>query len=422
MNTAIQLSLLAPLLALTPAGSGDGWSQEELEATTARIQTQVEAIRGQEFERPVGVRLTDAEGFLGYARQRMKAMSREDAMAREGDIAHLLGLAPTDLDMEEAVLELLKGQVGGFYDPGTDTFYLMEAFTGGVAKVILAHELTHALDDQLYDLDDDFKRLVEDRDGSAAYQSVVEGSGTIAMSQWMMKHGAELTQAELMEAASMGTEELGNAPAVLWKPLLASYTQGQAFLEAGFKLRRKQGATMTDVIAAAFAAPPTTMEQVLHPAKYWDPEQRDEPVEVPVEDRLPEGWTVLERGTLGELYVALLTEKDRKVDFQNPLSMLTIRYTNDGARGWDGDTLVLRGKGEARWLTLAIAWDSPEDAVEFVKAIAPRLEVIERALGQLDPGEVGRGVRLRTLAVGDAQPLTVLEVWAGADLDEHVGG
>ena len=90
---------------------------------------------------------------------------------------------------------------------------------------------------------------------------------------------------------------------------------------------------------------------------------------------------MLERGTLGELYVALLTEKGRKVDFQNPLSMLTIRYTNDGARGWDGDTLVLRGKGEARWLTLAIAWDSPEDALEFVKAIAPRLEVIERALG-----------------------------------------
>jgi hypothetical protein len=414
-------ALLLAALALASAPSTDGWSQEELEAVTARIQTQVEALRGQSFERPVSVRITDAEGFLGYARKRMEAMSREDAMAREGDIARLLGLAPTDLDMEKAVFELLEGQVGGFYDPGSDTFYLMEAFTGGVAKVILAHELTHALDDQLYDLDDDFKRLVEDRDGSAAYQSVVEGSGTIAMSQWMMKHGAELTQAELMEAASMGTEELGSAPAVLWKPLLAAYTQGQAFLEAGYKLRRKDGATMTDVIAAAFAAPPTTMEQVLHPAKYWDPEQRDEPVEVVVEDDLPEGWSVLERGNLGELHVALLADEDREVDFTNPLSMMTIRYTNEAARGWDGDTLVLRGHGDARWLTLAIAWDSPEDAVEFTTAVAPRLQRMEQAVEALDTAGKGHGVRLRSVAVADRAPHTVLEVWTGADLAERAG-
>ncbi len=420
MHLPTHLLLATPLLSLVPLA--DGWTQEELEAATATIQTQVEALRGQEFVRPVGVRITDAEGFLGYAKQRMEAMSREDAMAREGDIARLLGLAPADLDMEQAVLELLKGQVGGFYDPGTDTFYLMEAFTGGVAKVILAHELTHALDDQLYDLDDDFERLVDDRDATAAYQSVVEGSGTIAMSQWMMKHGAELTQAELMEAASMGTEELGSAPAVLWKPLLAAYTQGQAFLEAGYKLRKASGASMTDVIAAAFAAPPTTMEQVLHPAKYWDPERRDEPVEVVVEEDLPEGWSVLERGNLGELYVALVAEEPREVDFTNPLSMMTIRYTNDAGRGWDGDALLLRGQGSARWLTLRVAWDSEQDAQEFLAAAARRRPAMEAAAKALDVEGVGAGVRLSMQVPAEGPPTTTLHVWTGADLAARLDG
>lgn len=390
----------------------DVWTQQELEAVTAEIQKDVESIRGQKYQRPVSVKITDKAGFLGYAKKRMDEMSRPNQMRIEGDIGKLLGLMPADMDMEKAVFDLLEGQVGGFYDPGSDTFYLMESFTGGVAKVILAHELTHALDDQLYGLDDDFERLLNDRDGSAAYQSVVEGSGTAAMSSWMMAHATELTQEELMEAATMGTDELAEAPEMLWKPLLASYTQGQSFLNYGYKQWKKEGKSMTDVIAAAFADPPKSTEQVLHPKKYWDAEARDLPTPVTIQSPAREGWDVLDGGSFGELNLALVTAEPKAIDFKNPMSMMAIRYTNKAAEGWGGDAMELRGKGEARWLVLESVWDTADDAAEFTEALAARMARWTVAVDALSAADGDSGVDV--LVDPEDPKRVVVHAWAGA--------
>jgi len=417
ISTPLLLASLPVSLALAaPSAPQDVWTQQELETVTAEIQKDVESIRGQEFQRPVNVKITDKAGFLGYAKKRMDEMSRPNQMSIEGDIGKLLGLLPAEMDLEKAVFDLLEGQVGGFYDPASDTFYLMESFTGGVAKVILAHELTHALDDQLYGLDDDFERLKNDRDASAAYQAVVEGSGTAAMSSWMMAHAGELTQEELMEAATMGTDELAEAPEMLWKPLLASYTQGQSFLNYGYKQWKKEGKTMTDVIAAAFAQPPTSTEQILHPKKYWDADAKDAPKPVTITTPAREGWDVLDRGTLGELNVALFTAEPKEIDFKNPMSMLSIRYTNKAAEGWGGDALELRGKGDARWLVLETVWDTADDAAEFTAALAARTARWTAAVDAMSAATDDSGIEVR---VDPSDPLRVnVYAWSGANRDQ----
>lgn len=413
------VALTAPALLLASfaarSSSGDVWTQEQLEEETARIEDQVAALRGEAFQRQVAVELTDGPGFLRHAKERLETMTSEAALAAEEDTAKLLGLVPPSMDLWAATFDLLEGQVGGFYDPAADTFYLMDTFTGGVARIILAHELTHALDDQLYDIDGTLEPLMTERDAAAAYQAVVEGSGTAMMTRWMLKHGSELSQEELVEVSRMGTEGLKEAPLYLWKPLLAAYATGNAFLDRGYRVLKKQGKDFSDVTRMAFESPPRSTEQVLHPNKYWKETEVDEPIELRLEGELPEGWERLDETTLGELALAVMTDESEPVDFENQMAIALMKYTNEAATGWGGDRVVLVGKGDARVLCFASAWDSAEDAREFEEALERRLEPWSAAVRELGQGRGGVQIQ----GPDEESPASVrFRVWSGVDSDE----
>jgi hypothetical protein len=342
------------------------WTQTELEEVSAEIAEEVADLRGWDFKGPVAVRVTDHAGFLAYAKERGERMSSKESERRDETIAKLLGLLAPEYDLEAESSKLLASQVGGFYDPGADTFYLMERFTGGVAKVILAHELTHALDDQHFDLDAGITRAIaRGSDAGFAFAAVVEGSGTQAMQQWTLRHMGELSLEDISVAGSMGGPELLAAPPYLWKPMIGAYLQGQAFLAGGRKT--------VEPVRRAFEAPPRSSEQILHPEKYWKEESRDEPVEVAFELSLvPAGWEVLGEDTLGELLLALATTplQERKgLDVSDALALMATKYTNEAASGWDGDRALLLGRGEERRLQLVTVWDAEKDAGEFAAAL-----------------------------------------------------
>jgi len=366
---------------VTPAPAPARWTTAELEAVSREIQGQIEELRGQKFREPVAVKVADKKGFIDYALQRQKETESPAKAVRDETVAKLLGLLPPAMDLQAEMLELLREQVGGFYDPATKTFYLMDTFTGGLARIILAHELTHALDDQYYDIDGGLKKCGDDTDAQLAYQSLVEGSGQRAMTQWTLAHRSALSPDEITKAGSMGADQLRKAPPYLWKPLLTAYMKGDAFLSKGSTtLRRAAKDAGTDAelgkepcVRAAFQAPPVSSEQVLHPDKYWSKDARDLPVQVRIAtDRLPEGWAVLGTDTLGESFLSLLTtpRADRTgIDPSNVMALLSIRYTNTAAEGWGGDRLVLLGRGDDRVLLLVTVWDTDKDADEFAAAL-----------------------------------------------------
>lgn len=402
---------------LPPSGpqEGDVWTQAELEAMSATIQKDVEAIRGESFKRPVSVELIDGPGFIEYAKGRMQEMSTPELQSAEEDIYKMLGLVPAEMDLMQATMKLLEGQVGGFYDPAGDIFYLMEAFTGGVAKVILAHELTHALDDQLYDLDAGFSTRLKNRDALAAYQSVVEGSGTAVMAVWTMKNIGALDPKDLEQAQSMGVDSLADAPEVLWKPLMASYVTGQTFLQKGYRFLKKtdKDASIADATNKAFEKPPLSMEQVLHPEKYWDPKKRDDPKRVSLAIEGTDGWELLDRSVLGELQLALITREPEPVDFTNQMALAFLKYTNPAAEGWGGDQTLLYGKGDARRLVITTVWDTKEDSAEFAEAMQARLESWRKKVQKLDPEWIGSGVDVVVSSMSN--PAVTIDIWYGCE-------
>ena len=360
-------------------GETEAWTQSELERVADEIKQEIAAMRGMEFKRPVKVAVADKKAFLDYARERQKVSMSPGRVARDEHVAKLLGLIPKDMDLMAAFEDFLDDQVGGFYDPASDSFWLMDSFTGGIAKVILAHELTPALDDQHFDIDGTLKDLREETDAELAFQSVVEGSGTAAMNQWTVKHLKELSMSDLAGAPTLGGEGLVDAPPYIWKPLFAVYLRGEGFLTRSKALNFTAKAAKVSDIVAAFERPPRSTEQILHPEKYWDDAKRDEPLEVAFEGSNAsdvDGWKVLGEDTLGELFLALLTtpiEKRTGVNVKNALALLAIEYTNDGAEGWGGDRLMLLEKDGVQMLDLVTAWDTPEDAREFEAAVRPIL-------------------------------------------------
>jgi hypothetical protein len=391
------LSLLAAMASsalATAAGDTPAWTQASLEATSAAIQVQVEELRGAKFLRPVQVKLTDAKGLRAYVAQREAATMSKERLHRDEVVPKLLGLVAPGLDLRALEMEVLEGQVGGFYDPATDTFFLMDTMRGGVAKVILAHELTHALDDQLYDIDKLLEKIGGETDAELAFRSVVEGSGTNLMNRWTLAHGKELSMEEVQEFQSMGADALKKSPPLMWKPLLASYLAGDGFLSRAGGMNLGLKPAKPEDVERAFRELPRSTEQILHPDRYWDPKEREEPVPVSIDTRqLPEGWTVLGEDTLGELALSLLTTPtvDRKgLDPSNAFSLMSVRFTNKAAEGWGGDRLVLLGRGDDRFLQLVTVWDTPKDAEEFVAALETAAPKVWSGARDAEAGWVAR--------------------------------
>ncbi len=369
------IPFLAALFLQTPDATPPPavWTQPELESVSETIRGEIEKLRGRSFRSPVSVRLTDKRGFLDYVKKRQAETESPEKLARDETVAKLLGFLPPTYEYEAELLKLLEQQVGGFYDPGSDTFYLMDTFTGGVAKVILAHELTHALDDQHFDLDAKIRACGDDTDATLALQCVVEGSGTGLMYQWVKTHMGEVRMEDLAAAQDLGADELAEAPPYVWKPLLAAYLRGDGFLSRipGMNLLMK--AARSEDVERAFETPPRSTEQILHPEKYWNADKRDEPLRVALDTgALGAEWKLAGMDTLGELYLAMLaTPRPERVGFDahSPAAVMKLSYTNKAAEGWGGDRLALFRRGEDAFLQLVTAWDTPQDADEFAAAL-----------------------------------------------------
>lgn len=423
--------LLLPLTAVAVAtlAPAPDFTQEELEALSTRISGQVEVIRGDEFKRPVAVRIEDTAGFIDYAKDRMERTTTEDQMWADEVVMKALGVFPAEKDMLKTQMELLESQVGGFYDPQTDSFALMKAFDGGLAKVILAHELTHALDDQLYDIDGMLEKLEGNADAQLAYHAVVEGSGTATMADWVLAHmGEEITMEDMTANADMGTAGLEDAPAALWKPLMMVYLRGAAFLKRSDNVGAGQN-PMQKIDRAdlerAFTNPPRSTEQVLHPEKYWDEKYLDEPKPVEIDTTAAEadGWTLVSKQTLGEAVLALATSRENErggLDVSNQFSIFGVRYTNRAAEGWGGDRYIVMKKGEQVFFRLSTVWDTKKDADQFYERMDEQYEhlsnahrhmvdpVSGRAIVSAKLSQKGEAVTYDVLLSGDAALLTKL--------------
>lgn len=338
-----------------------------------------EKFRGLSAQRPVPA------GTLAEPELRRKIVEDVAKELNPGELrsietgAKAFGLIPENLSLTSYLPDLLASQVAGFYDPDRDYMALVRRKDGGETvpegqdpeDVIIVHELTHALQDQHFNLQD-FDNADPMSDSATARSALAEGDATLTMMSYVAGAGVEtipgmgeaLSKAfgdsALLEKADMadlpGGDELSKAPAWIRDSLLFSYTYGFAFC---LDVRRTGGQKLLDY--AFQTDPPRSSEQILHPEKWYG--RRDDPIALSwpdLADVLP-GWSKTSEGEVGEATLRTLLRESARNRQQ-------ARQADIAAAGWGGDRFAVYEKGGRRLLVWWTEWDSEADARELLKA------------------------------------------------------
>lgn len=420
----VPVALLATLVAGTACAKDDREEKGVGDATGSlaapdlikmakEVEAEVETLRGWKFKHPVKTDVrTEAQLREFIETKLLEEQYGGGRLERTEAFLRMVGLIPRDCGLKQTIVDVLLNQVGGFYDHDTKAFYMLKREGVGYGPLLnrslVAHELTHALDDQYVDLGK-LMRPDLDEDQAVAIGSIVEGSATVLMMRYMMQAmmSGEYDAAELAEVQR---QEMERSQVFLQSPpyfttLLANYLCGMQFITRGKPVvpgMEPYERGVGDDMLAVCKDPPTSSEQILHPHKYWDVEQRDEPVVVPDADlaRLVrfEGLHVVHKNTVGELLCSLLTsDENRQLDIMT--AGLPSYWTNEAATGWGGDRFLLLAEGKDAesvgsklaglkgvWVTL---WDTSDDRNEFVEEYEIERELAGRSVFRLgDRGAV----------------------------------
>ena len=372
----------------TPTSTDDDGAPPETPADVVELESQVEQVRELEFLRDVVVQPVSADEIAGKLEGAFDETYPKTFYDRRSVAWQTIGVMPRDTDIREALLAFQTGQVVGFYNPvDGELVYRADGGLDLVERVTLAHELTHAIDDQHFDLSRIDRVAASCRDEAfQAALGAVEGSAQFFSIKVLFEFPPE--DGDFSGLGDGGGMPDG-VPPFMVDLQLWPYTAGQSFVTA------LDGRGGTAEIDGALRRFPTTTEQILHPERY----PGDVPARVDVPDlagELGPGWGDLDVMQVGEAWLA---------------AMLGLRLESAtaeaAAAGWDGGLYRAFTDGEDAAVVLTTAWDSVADADAFAQASREWLD----AEGQW--GTVGRpDPRRVTLAV--ATTGSVAEVLEGA--------
>jgi hypothetical protein len=368
----------------------------DLAALFRQIEDQVLEMRGL----PVRERLEPTILSEAEAREAIREHFEKDNPPAEVEISEeilqALNLLPADASLADLYIELLGSQVAGYYDPETEELVVVsrEDRFGAMEKVTYAHEFTHALQDQNFDLEEITIDELGQSDRSLARLAFIEGDATLLMTLWLTQH---LEPEELQELLEVDPEDLAileAMPAILRETLLFPYQQGLVFVN---RLWAEGGWEWVD---RAYGRLPDSTEQILHPEK-WEAGER--PVEVVLDSAaiaagMGDGWSGAREDTLGEFQLSIWLQENG----------LTSLDAQEAAAGWGGDRLAyVRGPDGAFGLVLATVWDTEADAAEFLDAAHVAVGTIPATFSTEEDGR-----RVALLLASDQATLERLETAA----------
>jgi hypothetical protein len=316
--------------------SGEPLTEADLDALVERLSAFVADARSLPFREDVDVEVLDVADYrrriLHDLEEGLDAEGRED-LEHVAGAYQALGFWPSGTDPVEIVRRFSSVGSLGFYDSESAELVVLGSEDTPNLRVTLVHELTHALDDQHFDLDR-FDELAErDDESAAAFRALVEGDATAVENAYVATlSGSERREMDLEQREALEGVDIGGIPPILFVEQELVYTSGGAFVA---DVLAEGG---NDAIDDALEDPPTTTEQILEPED-WP--ERDEIVEVEVPDADGE---VLESGALGQAFLGMLVNG--------------LFGAGRPVPEWDGDNSVTWADGDEFCIRFAVAGDA----------------------------------------------------------------
>jgi len=270
-------------------------------------------------------RLTSRDEVVAYLKKNMAEDKDVQRLRRTEFVLKKFGLLPKDFNLQTFLVSLLEEQVEGYYDAKTKTVNLLDWVIPDLQRPVLAHELTHALQDQSFGLDKWLRRGEEDLDkkknltpedftkdeDSEARQAVVEGQAMIVLLDYMLApmHRTVADSPDIVDtlSADMATGgadsvQYRNAPIFLKESLTFPYRYGLEFEAEVLRARGKQQA-----FAMTFQNPPRTSREIMEPQTYLAGEHLA-PLPLPDFKKIFKDYDRFDIGAIGEFDVYMLAE------------------------------------------------------------------------------------------------------------------
>jgi hypothetical protein len=334
-------------------------------AAADEVLQQMSEITGLKLRTPLKKSLRSREQIRAYVINEMN--EDKDAAERYAGqrSAEAFGLLPKGFDLDSFMVDLLTEQIAGLYDPKAHEFYVADWIPAADQKMVMAHELTHALQDQHFQIEDWAKAARPNDDAELAREAVLEGSAMAAMVDYLLQGtGRSLQDLPDIDPSMLigdmeSTPMLKKAPPFLKDALIFPYLDGLNFSAA---VLRPDG---WSALSGIFAKPPVSTQQILHPALYKSGKIPPK-IAVPSMDKdVGAEWTKLEDNIMGEFGWKEVLKQFLGEERATPVSS-----------GWNSDRYVVYEQRKTKRLLLITRLDltTDGDADHFFAAYSEALE------------------------------------------------
>lgn len=349
---------------------------QELFASIDETLTWLSKDTGYPIKRKVKGELASREQVATYVEERLNDDEDAKRLERSEIVLKKFGLLPRDFNLHSFLIQLLKEQVAGYYDVKTKSMYLLDWLSADAQKPVLAHELTHALQDQSFDLKtwespkapkgrDKEEFSFDEDEASTARGAVAEGQGMVTLVDYMLRDSgrtlADAPQVAAMMRSAMTSNSdyplLEKAPLMIRESLVFPYGDGLTF-EAALLEKSKDTA-----FSGAFRRPPQDTHEVLDVAAYFAGHPVQWLVLPDLKKELGSRYEKYDVGSIGELDTQILVEQYADKETAGKLS-----------QAWRGGVYYAANNkdpkvtGTARIGLLYLSrWESDDAADQFVE-------------------------------------------------------
>lgn len=372
--TQILLTLLVILACLAAASHPTAGMQKPAPGATDQNQQQTEAdllaqadevlqkmsrITGLPIKSPVKKKIVSRDEIRKILLHNLHTEYTPQDIHVEAGTLRAFGLISKDFDFQNFLINFYTEQIAGFYDPQTKTMYMADWIPPKLQGMVLSHELTHALQDQNFNLVHYMKAVKNKDDAEAARQAVVEGYATAAMFQDRLGDtpisampGVSNVLGPLIRRQMTEFPVFSKAPFFFKLQSLFPYIDGVSFIAKGLRQTNWQG------LNELFTSPPSSTKAIFQPSVYFNHEALPE-VELPGENPLSAvaGLKQLDENTMGELGCNELVGQ-----------FLSEEKAAADCSGWLGDRYVVYEDpaSQSYALLARTRWSSADSALTFL--------------------------------------------------------
>lgn len=359
MFRRITCVVLASLIALSIAAAHSKRPRDTIFGQINSIVQTLSDISGLSQEHPVAYGRMTKSQLRHFLAKRIKRTLKPEEIHADELALKMFGLVPQDFDLKKSTIELLTEQAAAFYDYDEKKLFLLNEPDFDEEATTLAHELSHALADQHFDLERFMDETPTNDDENLAHTAVVEGQASWLMIAYNLKEQGQPPDPtpEMLKAVETSDQDstsdfpvLNGSPLYIQQSLLFPYAEGTAFFDAVY---RKVG---RPAFSQVFTNAPVDTSQILHPERYLAHQ-------VPVMPKLAK----VPASEKDEITEGSMGEFDHQMLIRQYLNQATANELAPRLRGGQFK-IYAQGRAKKPLLNYASDWDSTTEAAAFFSA------------------------------------------------------